>query len=366
MTADASPPDPAAPDLATPDAAISNPATPDRADTPSGGSEGDGPICPDCGTVGIPGDRYCEACGAELPVTEPEVTTVSSRDDPCEECGGTFVDGWCDTCGAKQPDPRDHLEVDLGVAAGCTDRGLRHHRNEDAMALATLPDGTVAAVVSDGVSATVNPHLASQAAVEAALETLVIGKDLPSAHQAAQAAAAATGFTPRPDRDPPSCTFLGAVVRPDGAISLASLGDCRAYWLGQDGSATQLTSDDSWAQEQIEAGRLTRVEAHNHVNAHVITRWLGQDADPAWAPDLVEHVPDDPGRLVLCTDGLWNHLDSPARLAGLVDLARPAARTAVDLARFANDSGGHDNVTVIVVDVPPRTASDLDTEEEQP
>src|SRR5258705_6207997 len=74
------------------------------------------------------------------------------------------------------PSSRDHAEVDLGPAAGVSDRGLRHHRNEDAMALAAeqAPDGpAVVAVVCDGVSSSARPDEASQVAAQAALPVLV-------------------------------------------------------------------------------------------------------------------------------------------------------------------------------------------------
>jgi serine/threonine protein phosphatase PrpC len=74
------------------------------------------------------------------------------------------------------PSSRDHAEVDLGPAAGVSDRGLRHHRNEDAMALAAeqAPDGpTVVAVVCDGVSSSARPDQASLVASEAAMPVLV-------------------------------------------------------------------------------------------------------------------------------------------------------------------------------------------------
>src|SRR6266487_4648576 len=73
------------------------------------------------------------------------------------------------------PSTRDHAEVDLGPAAGVSDRGLRHHRNEDAMALAAeqAPDGpAVMAVVCDGVSYSAHPDQASLVAAEAALPVL--------------------------------------------------------------------------------------------------------------------------------------------------------------------------------------------------
>src|SRR6201986_120010 len=93
------------------------------------------------------------------------------------------------------PSSRDHAEVDLGPAAGVSDRGLRHHRNEDAMALAAeqAPDGpAVVAVVCDGVSSSARPDEPSQVATQAALPVLVAavqaGGDLGQASRGAGAA----------------------------------------------------------------------------------------------------------------------------------------------------------------------------------
>ncbi len=88
----------------------------------------------------------------------------------CVACGAGRVDrdGYCEHCGHAQPRPRDHLEQELGGVAAVTDRGLRHHRNEDAFAVtaAALADGSpaVVAVVCDGVSSAARPDEASAAA----------------------------------------------------------------------------------------------------------------------------------------------------------------------------------------------------------
>lgn len=325
--------------------------------------------CPSCGADVYPSDRFCEACGSDLPVgpaaqaaapvaADQPATAVDPHpaDGQAHDCGGTFQHGWCDTCGARAPDPRDHVEVDLGATAGVSDRGLRHHRNEDAMAIDVV-GGTVVAVVADGVSATVDPHHASEKAVEAARKALVehLGtsglvteEGLLESHASAVEAVGKLRWTPRPDLGAPSCTFLAGVVPAEGPVWIASLGDCRAYWV-HDGRADLLTDDDSWAAEQVRGGLLTGDEAANDPRAHVITRWVGADADD-WQPVVASHPVTGPGRLVLCTDGLWNHLGEPADLARLVDAAAPPLEVAATLAAFANDAGGHDNVTVVVVD----------------
>src|ERR1700751_508369 len=98
-----------------------------------------------------------------------------SADDP-SGLAAAGPDGNCPSCGRKVPVGRDHAELDLGLLAGVTDRGLRHQRNEDAMALATAagPGGPVAlAVVSDGVSSAPRPDEASLTAVRTAMRLLL-------------------------------------------------------------------------------------------------------------------------------------------------------------------------------------------------
>ena len=70
-------------------------------------------------------------------------------------------DGYCSVCGMKQPALHDHEEFIMDGAVAITDRGQRHHRNEDAVAIARRPDGRLVAVVCDGVSMTVNPDKAA-------------------------------------------------------------------------------------------------------------------------------------------------------------------------------------------------------------
>ncbi|HWR47764.1 MAG TPA: hypothetical protein VN327_09190, partial [Pseudonocardiaceae bacterium] len=108
----------------------------------------------------MPG-QFCRRCA------EP----VGRRDRYCEHCGAWVADL-----------RRDRVEVDVGVAAGVSDRGLRHHRNEDALALRdvglragpwSVQRGVAVAIVCDGVSSSARPDAASQTAAEVAAETLV-------------------------------------------------------------------------------------------------------------------------------------------------------------------------------------------------
>jgi serine/threonine protein phosphatase PrpC len=263
----------------------------------------------------------------------------------------------------NEPPAGDHAEVDLGFAAGVTDRGLRHPRNEDAMALGSqqTPGGlAVVAVVCDGVSASPRPDEASRAAVRAArpvlLDAVQAGRDLADASQAAVVAArTAVAGLGEPENARSAATFLSAVAAPD-QLTLCWLGDSRAYWLSAAGESTQLTRDDSVAGGMVEAGLATEETAMALPHAHVLTRWLGAEAadlagDPARAPHVERYTPPGPGVLLLSTDGLWNYLPDPADLARL---ALPRAQTdplgaARDMVQFAIQSGGADNITAVLI-----------------
>src|ERR1700693_6377980 len=99
--------------------------------------------CSSCGEQGPSTDSYCESCGTELapPVVSMSLPGYSAQCpvcsvDPSSPPGAISAGGYCESCGRMVPSGRDHVELDLGLLAGVTDRGLRHPRNEDAMALA--------------------------------------------------------------------------------------------------------------------------------------------------------------------------------------------------------------------------------------
>ena len=292
----------------------------------------------------------------------------------------------------------DHQEIDLGLIAGVTDRGLRHRQNEDAMELAVVPaaDGPVlVAVVCDGVSTSIRPAEASLAAAQAAAEVLRAaaqdGADLTEASSAAvRSAEAAVASLAQTPGGVGSATFVSAVIT-SSAATLCWLGDSRAYWLGAPvtpapeaavpgspvpesptlesavpgspaaGSpapetAHRLTRDDSLAEEMVAAGLLPEDEALTSPHAHVVTRWVGADPGEA-TPHVVTFEPPGPGVLMLCSDGLWNYQPDAAKLAGL---ALPSALTdplgaAQALVRFAIEAGGRDNITVVLAPFPPGT-----------
>lgn len=283
----------------------------------------------------------CAACGPS-PDAGGGAVWRSSRapDRPCGGCGAAVAaDGYCGSCGRRPGVGSDHAEHELPGVAAVTDRGPRRHRNEDAYAIGVV-DGRRAAVVCDGVSSVPGSDRAATAAVGHAIAVLVAGGTLVEAYRSA-AAALADGPTP----DPPSCTFLAAVVE-HGTITVGWLGDSRAYWLDAAG-ARCLTVDDSLAGQLTAAG----VDVDGlplPAQATALTRWLGADA-PAGDPHLTALRPAGPGVLLLSSDGLTRYPAWTAAVAG--------AGCAGDLARrltaYACAAGGADNVTVAVVPVDP-------------
>ena len=319
--------------------------------------------CLDCGKPVGATDSFCESCGAELaPLSVSDGRGGGPR--ACEVCPASNIsaDGYCEACGRKVRSGRDHQEIDLGMVAGVTDRGLRHFRNEDAMALGAADVGNgpaVVAVVCDGVSTSAHSDQASLAAARAGADVLLAavrtgGDPLTASHVAVRAAADAVARLTVPMGDLPSSTFVSAVLQGD-AVTVCWLGDSRAYWLADRASAAeQLTRDDSVAEEMVAAGLLSGADALASAQSHVVTRWIGADAsDPA--PHVVRFEPPGPGAVLLCSDGLWNYQPELAELVLPAAIADPLGAVRA-LVGFALEAGGMDNVTAVLARFPARAA----------
>ena len=141
-------------------------------------------------------------------------------------------------------------------------------------------------------------------------------------------------------------TAVGLIVG-DESAALAHVGDSRAYLRGA-GELRRLTRDHSWVEEQMRTGLLSPAAAREHPWRNVVTRALS-GADPA-QPDVCEVVLTTGDRLLLCSDGLSSVLSDEEIDAVLARDATPD-RACENLVRDANDGGGPDNITVIVIDV---------------
>ncbi|MDT0612796.1 PP2C family serine/threonine-protein phosphatase [Streptomyces lancefieldiae] len=311
---------------------------------------------------------------AEPAAGTPAASVPAAGDKVCVACraGRVDDDGYCENCGHAQPRERDHMEQESGPVAAVSDRGLRHHRNEDAFSVGctALPDGAPAtvAIVCDGVSSATRPDDASLAASRAAGESLLGA--LPrgthpqqAMHDAILAASHAvnalaeeprTALEQAPHQNAPACTLVGAVVA-SGLLVVGWVGDSRVYWVPVDRSTppARLTEDDSWAAQMVAAGLMSEAEAYADERAHAITGWLGADAYEL-EPHTASFKPDRPGVVVVCTDGLWNYAESAEEMAEAVplDAAQRPLHSARVLVGHALDGGGHDNVTVALLPFP--------------
>ncbi|MEU7422902.1 PP2C family serine/threonine-protein phosphatase [Streptomyces sp. NPDC040750] len=325
----------------------------------------DRPAEPEEYPLQAPDPRAAADAGAG-PAGEPVQVCVACR------AGRVDSDGYCENCGHAQPRERDHMEGESGPVAAVSDRGLRHHRNEDAFTVGhtTLPDGGPAAlaVVCDGVSSATRPDEASLAASRAAGDVLLAA--LPrgthpqqALHEAIVAAAQAvnalaeepaTAREHSPHQNAPACTIVGAIVTA-GLLVVGWVGDSRVYWVPADRSAAaaRLTEDDSWAAQMVAAGLMSEAEAYADERAHAITGWLGADAYEL-EPHTASFKPDRPGVVVVCTDGLWNYAETAEEMSEVVpaDAAARPLHSARVLVGHALDGGGHDNVTVAVLPFP--------------
>jgi serine/threonine protein phosphatase PrpC len=141
-------------------------------------------------------------------------------------------------------------------------------------------------------------------------------------------------------------TTLVALLEDGDMVHVANVGDSRGYLLRQ-GELSQVTVDHSLVQELVDDGRLSPEDAERHPQRSVITRALG--IDPEVEFDLFTYKLQVGDRLLLCSDGLSDVVE-PAQIRKVLLRVPSAQRAARELVTVANEQGGPDNITVIVVD----------------
>lgn len=133
-------------------------------------------------------------------------------------------------------------------------------------------------------------------------------------------------------------------------MSLTHVGDSRAYRL-REGRLEQLTQDHSFVAEQVRRGIMTAQEAERSKLQNVLLRALGPDSEIE--VELSEHALSEGDSFLVCSDGLTREL-SDTQIAGILGEAEEAQEAADRLVELANQAGGGDNITVIVLRYAPR------------
>jgi protein phosphatase len=238
-----------------------------------------------------------------------------------------------------------------------TDIGRRRAQNEDNM-LAVLPEDTAVLsqkgslfVVADGMGGHTRGERASEMAIQIIRDTYYQDSstdDIPTSLGNAVKQANKLIYQANQDENATGENGMGttcvAAVLKDDTIYLANAGDSLAYLIN-DQQVRQLAENHSWVVEQVRAGLLTEDQARTHENRNVITRALGTSPDvDVYLTSAQLHAGDT---LVLCTDGLHT-LVSEQEIRDIVEHYTPEESAKRLIAR-ANENGGPDNITAIVV-----------------
>jgi len=149
----------------------------------------------------------------------------------------------------------------------------------------------------------------------------------------------------RPECKGMSSTLAGLLVL-SGRIVTAHVGDSRIYLL-RDTSIEQISEDHSFVQEQIQRGILTPEEASQSELKNIVTRALGANETVEVSVDEFAVLEND--SLLLCSDGLTDMLSDEDILQVYLQEGKDTERTCTKLVDLANERGGRDNITVLIV-----------------
>ena len=248
------------------------------------------------------------------------------------------------------------------VSGGVSDVGRVRSNNEDCYRI-LAPLNLF--VLSDGMGGEAHGEIASALAVETVVKHCLEAENNPAAPVFGETKAGWSDKTKRlssavhlankkifqsakehPDQHGMGATMTAAWI--DGSkLTIAHVGDSRAYLL-RIGALQQLTSDHSLVAEQVRQGILTVAEAEESEMQSVLIRALG--AQPDIEVDTEEHPLFARDILMLCSDGLTRMVTEP-EIAGTLQAETDPEKAAAKLVELANDRGGGDNITVVVVRV---------------
>jgi PPM family protein phosphatase len=147
-------------------------------------------------------------------------------------------------------------------------------------------------------------------------------------------------------RAPGGGTTLTAALIVGEQVTIAHVGDSRAYFLYPDGRMQAMTLDHSLVRRLVDLGQLTEEQARVYPQKNVLYRALGQ-TEP-FRPDIHTHLLPHPGYLLICSDGLWGSV-SDTEMFNIITSAPNPSVACSKLVDAANAAGGPDNISAIIV-----------------
>lgn len=329
-------------------------------------------VCNQCGAMIVPGDQFCGACGVEL-TGQPTVQVRESWEAPGPATQAVqHGDRWYAVLAApaaapaaEPPRSKTGWRFQVGQASH---PGKIRDLDEDSVFTFTLSgiyDSQIAPtvglyIVADGIGGHQGGEVASKLAVQTLsqqvlqriLWPIVQGEDpLPETlgelfGQAVQMASRQV-YDLRRERASDMGTTLTAALVYNGLAIIANVGDSRTYVWGSDG-LVQLTRDHSLIADLIAIGQEPPEAIYTHPQRNLIYRSLGDK--PQVEVDLFSLELEPGFRLVLCCDGVWEMIRNEGIEEIMLKEEHPQ-RAADKIVQWANDAGGEDNISVVVVNV---------------
>ncbi|MDE5590666.1 MAG: Stp1/IreP family PP2C-type Ser/Thr phosphatase [Acetatifactor sp.] len=233
-----------------------------------------------------------------------------------------------------------------------TNIGKKRKLNQDFVYTSEVPVGHLPNlfIVADGMGGHNAGDYASKLAVETMVEEIALSAEQePEAvlRMAVEKANAMVNGSAKkaPELEGMGTTIVAASIE-GSTLSVTNVGDSRLYVVGGH-EIRQITRDHSWVEDMVRSGGMGREEARNHPDKNIITRAVG--AEDSVKTDFFSVTLREGDMILMCTDGLTNMLnDEEIRM--VLDGARDIVEKAEELVRRANENGGRDNISVILIE----------------
>ena len=205
-------------------------------------------------------------------------------------------------------------------------------------------------LVADGMGGHKAGDYASKITVETIVEKVAASSETEPGRILEEAIAAANALVREQAGRSPELEGMGTTVVAaicDGMrLYVANVGDSRLYVVNQR-EIVQITRDHSWVEEMVRRGGIPREEARNHENKNIITRAVG--VDETVQADFFTVDLKEGDVILMCTDGLTNMLEDE-EIRMILEGSRDIVEKAEELVRAANEHGGNDNISVILIE----------------